>query len=149
MQRNPSFENSLRNLILTEIEKPRPAAEIIVELDAGSFSPHLEKFLILRSGASEKMIRNDVVEASLRDFQSMFSRGVMYLLIAALMGACFEIGTARLNYLSFVYGALSFYAVVIFICYFHQGRIMSDRAALLGEYRESLRAVLKSLEERA
>lgn len=141
------FKNSLKNLIMTEARNPQPALDIIKDLRVGEFSPELERFLIIRAGVSDQMKKNEILESSLRDFQIIFSKSVMYLLIAALMATCFQIGKELLSYSSFVYGALSFYLIVVALCYFYHKKILIDKASLASNYRDSLYEILKSLDK--
>jgi hypothetical protein len=141
------FKNSLKNLIMTEASNPQPALDIIKDLRVGEFSPELERFLIIRAGVSDQMKKNEILESSLRDFQIIFSKSVMYLLIAALMAACFQIGNDRVSYSSFVYGALSFYLIVVTLCYFYHKKILTDKASLASSYRDSLYEILKSVDK--
>ncbi len=138
-----NFKNSLKNIIMAEACNPQPALDIIKNLKVGEFSPELERFLIIRADVSERMKKNEVLEASLRDFQIIFSKSVMYLLIAALMAACFQIGKGAVSYSSFVYGALSFYFIAAALCYYYHKKILAAKTFLANSYRDSLYEILK------
>ncbi|HOT77000.1 MAG TPA: hypothetical protein PK467_14520 [Candidatus Wallbacteria bacterium] len=143
---NAGFVRSLKNLIMAEMEKPRADLEIIDDMRVGDFSRPLEQFLIIRASVSEQMRKNEILESSLRDFQMIFSKSVMYLLIIILMAACYRVGASYFSYSSFIYGALSFYIIVVALCYFYHKKILIDKASLSARYRDSLYSIIKTID---
>ncbi len=141
-----NFNQSLKKLIMVEMQKLRPVTDVIEDLEAGKFSRELERFLIVRSGAAEQLLRAEILESSLRAFQLSFAKSIMYLLIAALLAPCFQIGNAYIDYLSFVYGALSFYIITVMLCYFYHRRVTASKSSMAKGYRDALYEILKSLD---
>jgi|GEM_PF-4942938 len=141
-----NFNESLKNLIMVEMNNPQPALKLIESLRAGDVSPEFECFLIRRSNYFEMRLKNELMIANLRDFQLLFTKCIMYLLIAVLMALCFEIGASVISHMSFLYGALAFYIVVLASCYFYYAKMLRTGAAILLEYNRSLESLYKSIE---
>lgn len=139
------LSESLKNIITVEITRPQDTETLLEEFGAARASLYLEQFITLRQDFRERQLQYAFQEKSIKDFQFLAARCLMYHLLAILALTSFRAGAATINYASFMYGGFSFFLLMLIVFFARNVRLAGNRRSADDDYRSALRALLQRM----
>ena len=144
IKKNINFDEILKKVITIEISKPQPTSKLIEMFEVREFSQELNQFWTLREDYAEKIQKIDFQLISLKDFQILMSKCLMYFTIITFTMAAFKIGNNIFNYNNIIYGACAFSVLLLVIFYLRNLRLTEVKSVQEADYKKSLKMLLES-----
>jgi len=145
LKKNINFDEILKQVITIELSKPQLTSKLIEMFDVSGYSRELNQFWIIREGYFDRIQKIEFQLLSLKDFQILMSKCLMYFTIIIFTLAAFKIGAGFLNYNNIIYGACSFSALMLLIFYLRNARLTTLKSLENEEYKKSLNMLLETL----
>jgi len=147
MKKTSELSEALKKIILVELSKPQDDETILDEFGVSRVSLPLEQFVTLRQDHRERVLNLTFQEKSLRDFQFLSAKCLMYFLLVILTLTSLRVSHGSINYACLMYGGFSFFVMMLMVFITRSSKLSRMRREADEGYRAALKTLLNRIGE--